>query len=193
MTPRAGPRVKLTVHDYLAIPDDGLRHELLDGEHAVSPSPRVAHQRTVGALFARLRAAIHDPGLGEVLVAPFDVFLGEHDVVQPDVLVVVAAHAGRIRDDGVAGAPDLIVEVLSPATRERDLVTKRQRYAAAGVAEYWIADPDTSTVRQLALRGGAYEDRGTHTDRVRLAILPAVAIELAGVWPDRGPRPASPR
>lgn len=183
MTPDTAAHVKLTHRDYLAIPDDGLRHEILDGEHAVTPAPRYAHQRLVTALAARLFSAIQDRGLGQVIVAPFDVILGERDVVQPDLTVVVPAHASRIHEDGVQGAPDLVVEVLSPGTRDRDLGKKMQRYAAAGVPEYWVVDPDTRTLQQFAIRDSEYGLRGTHTDRVQIAILPEVTLDLAGVWP----------
>ncbi|MBK8978223.1 MAG: Uma2 family endonuclease [Planctomycetes bacterium] len=182
MTSNRAVTAKLSYRDYCLIPADGLRHEILDGEHVVAPSPGTAHQRTLARLLRALQCYVEDRGLGEVFVAPYDVVLGPHDIVQPDLLVVVPAHADRIHDDGVHGAPDLVIEILSPGTRATDLGRKRERYAECGVPEYWIVDPSARTIRQLAHVGGTYEDRGDHPDRIQLAVLPEVVLELAPVW-----------
>ena len=138
---------KLSYEDYALIPDDGRRHEVLDGEHVMSPSPKTKHQRLVGRLFRSLSAFADDRGLGEVFVAPFDVLLSDHDIVQPDVVFVSDARLRIVDEDNCKGAPDLVVEVLSGSTRRRDLIEKRKRYETFGVAEYWVVDPDIDAVQ----------------------------------------------
>ncbi|HLQ36783.1 MAG TPA: Uma2 family endonuclease [Planctomycetota bacterium] len=175
-------RVKLTYQDYLRIPDDGLRHELLDGVHVVTPSPESYHQELVARLVTELGLRVGRPRLGRVLVAPMDVLLSDNDVVQPDVLVVVTAHSQRIERNRIAGAPDLVIEVLSPSTSSRDRGEKKARYLATGVPECWLVDPVARTVTQFALRGDSYVRVGVHRDAIRLAILPEVTVDLAEVW-----------
>ena len=110
---------KLTYEDFLNFPDDGRRHELIDGEHYVTPSPNTRHQRLV----ARLFDAIYDhlkgrPG-GEVFLAPFDVVISNFDVVEPDLLFVAADQSAILTDKHVRGAPALVIEILSPGSRAR--------------------------------------------------------------------------
>lgn len=130
----------LTVEDYRATPD-GSRYQLVEGDLIISPSPHRFHQRIVwnlSQLFGRY-IAVHP--LGEVFLAPFDVYLSEHDILQPDVLFVAAVNLGILAEDGIHGAPDLVIEVLSPATAQLDKKTKRRVYARAGVKEMWLIDP----------------------------------------------------
>ena len=138
---------KLSYEDYALIPDDGRRHEILDGEHVMSPAPKTKHQRLVGRLFRSLGVFVDDRGLGEVFVAPFDVLLSDHDIVQPDVVFVSDARLGIVDEDNCKGAPDLVIEVLSGRTRRRDLIEKRKSYEAFGVAEYWVVDPEVDAVQ----------------------------------------------
>ena len=138
---------RLTYDDYALIPDDGRRHEILNGEHVMSPAPRTKHQRIVSRLDRSLGGFVDDHGLGEVFVAPFDVLLSDHDIVQPDVVFVSDARLGIVDEDNCKGAPDLVVEVLSSSTRRRDLREKRRVYERAGVAEYWVVDPAIDAVQ----------------------------------------------
>lgn len=137
---------RLTYDDFVSFPDDGLRHELIDGEHYVTPSPATIHQRLVGRLFVTLHEYLTAAKRGEVFLAPFDVVLSRHDVVEPDLLVVLAEQAGIVTDKHVRGAPAIVVEVLSPGTKRRDETLKRQLYARVGVKEYWIVDPDERAI-----------------------------------------------
>lgn len=130
---------KLTVEDYRATPE-GARYQLVAGELIMAPSPNCSHQAITGNLYFLLREHVAKRGLGQVYVAPFDVHLSEHDVLQPDVLFVSAANAGLIHDDGVHGAPDLVIEVLSPATAQLDAKVKRRLYAKHGCKELWLVD-----------------------------------------------------
>lgn len=123
----------LTVEDYRATPE-GSRYQLVEGDLIKSPSPNRFHQRIVWNLSQLFGRHIAAHPVGEVCLAPFDVYLSGHDVVQPDVLFVAMANLGIIAEDGVHGAPDLVIEVLSPATAQLDKKTKR-------VKEMWLVDP----------------------------------------------------
>lgn len=138
---------KITYEDYLEIPNDGKRHEIIDGEHFVTPAPFKAHQQAVGRLYRELAVYVQKDPVGEVYLAPFDVILSDVDVVQPDLLFLRAARAGLAKKEGVRGAPDLVVEVLSPSSRKHDEKTKRGLYDRAGVQEYWIVDTDLATIK----------------------------------------------
>ncbi len=132
-----------TYADYLQL-DDSPRYEILNGELLSIPAPDVLHQRVVRNISVSLWEFVRDHRCGEVFWSPVDVILNEAQstVVQPDVVFVAAARAdGLVRRRGIFGAPDLLVEVLSPATGERDRVHKKALYEQAGVAEYWLLDP----------------------------------------------------
>jgi Uma2 family endonuclease len=132
---------KLTYGDYAQIPDDGRRHEIIDGEHHVSPSPNADHQDLSGNLHALLHAFVRKHKLGKLYSAPFDVLLSPHDIVQPDILFISTAHRAILTKANVKGAPDLVIEILSRSTRHLDETLKRQRYEQLGVQEYWILRP----------------------------------------------------
>ncbi len=148
-------RQKLTHEDFLLFPDDGKRHELIDGEHFVTPSPVLRHQAILQNLFLELGPRVRERELGHLFVAPLDVILSNVDVVEPDLLFV---RKGReeILDDWVRGAPDLVVEILSPSTRGRDETLKRDLYERHGVGEYWLVDPVAETIKAYRLEGDAY-------------------------------------
>ena len=142
------PAIKLTYEDYCNTPDDE-RYELLDGDLVMTPAPRVSHQKAVIKLGAHLFYFVEEHELGVVLSSPCDVVLSDTDVVQPDLLFVSNERAHIITEANVQGAPDLVVEILSPATADRDLIVKRALYAKHGVKEYWIVDTDAKTVTVL--------------------------------------------
>ena len=139
-----------TYSDLVALPDDQLRHELIDGEHFVSPSPATAHQEISKRLFRALDAHVERRRLGEVLYAPFDIKLSAWTVLVPDLVFFTAARfADVVNEKHAVAAPDLVVEILSPGTRRRDLGRKRAVYDREGVGEYWIVDPDAHTITVL--------------------------------------------
>ena len=175
------PTVKLTYDDYLRIPDDGLRHEVLDGIHVVSPSAGSRHQHLQLRLCARFDEHVDRRGLGTVF-PDLDCVLGPNDVVRPDLIVVLAAHADRITATHVAGAPDLAIEILSPSTAANDRGAKKARCEARGVAEYWLVDADARTVEQFGLYDGSYRRLGVHAAAIQLAILPEVTLDLTMIW-----------
>ena len=141
----AKPAAKLTYEDYRKTPEDE-RYELLDGELVLTAAPNIAHQRVSGRLESRLRAFVEEKGLGEVFDAPTDVVLSDTDVVQPDILFISKGRADIVTADNVQGAPDLVVEVLSPTTARRDWRDKLGLYSRHGVQEFWLADPQTEIV-----------------------------------------------
>ena len=151
------PAVKFTYEDYQHTPEDK-RYELLDGELIMVPAPNLEHQRIGIRLGALLHGFVQERGLGEVFHAPCDVVLSNTDVVQPDLLFVSNERAHLLLGGAnVLGAPDLVVEILSPSTAGRDRTLKRALYAKYGVKEYWLVDLDARTVTVLRLGEGAFE------------------------------------
>ena len=180
--PMPHPGLKLTVEDYELFPDDGRRHELIDGQHVVTAAPVVHHQRVLGRLHVAVYAIVETAAAGEVFVAPVDVVLSPHDVVQPDLLFVSSARSGIV-DRRVEGAPDLAAEVLSPSSRRIDEVLKRRRYEALGVAELWILDPVIDVVRVYRREdeGGfarPVELSAERGDRLETPLLPGLSVDL---------------
>ena len=142
-------RPRKTKRDYRTLPDD-VRAELVDGELYVTPAPSFAHQDVVGRLYRLLCALVDERDLGRVGLSPLDVHLPSGDVVQPDLLFVATANEGICRE-WVHGAPDLVVEVVSPTHPERDRFVKRRLYARSGIPEYWIVDPTERSGEVLRL------------------------------------------
>ena len=174
--------VKLTFQDWLRTPEDGRLHEVLDGEHVVTPSPNLNHQRISRHIHNQLYRQIEQVGRGEVFYAPAGVRLSDKDVVQPDLFVVLAARAEIMLETHVDGPPDLLVEILSKSTRRRDRGIKKSPYAAFHVPEYWIVDPDAKVVEQYLLQAGSYRLAGSHQQDIRLHVLPDVTVDLGQVW-----------
>ncbi|MBL8737143.1 MAG: Uma2 family endonuclease, partial [Planctomycetes bacterium] len=139
--PLPTPTKKLAWEDYAALPDDGTRYEVLDGEVVVSPSAGSPHQGLQAALLYELFDRIQRPRRGKVFT-DLDCELLRHDIVRPDLLVVLPAHYDRILPTRIAGTPDLAIEILSKATAARDRNEKRRRYEAAGTPELWLVDGD---------------------------------------------------
>jgi Uma2 family endonuclease len=181
----AMPRVRLTYEDYAALPDDGRRYEIHDGELSVTPAPGTRHQRISGTLYARLRAHVEATGLGEVLYAPVDVILANTSIVQPDLIYIASAQASRVSARGIEGAPTLAVEILSPSTGLIDRSTKLQLYARHGVPYYWIVDADARAIEAYDLADGAYRlvARAAGDTPVSLPPFPDLALVPASLWP----------
>jgi Uma2 family endonuclease len=137
-----GLKQTLDYSDYAGIPPDGNRYEILEGELYVTPAPSPLHQRVSKRLQRQLEDYFEGRSLGEVFNAPIDVILTPHDVVQPDLVVIT--DASRISQRGIEGAPLLVVEILSPSSRNQDRTTKARRYAQLGIRHYWIVDPDAA-------------------------------------------------
>ena len=181
--------VKLTYEDLLALPDDGMRHELIDGEHLVSPSPGRRHQAISMNLARILASFLHTQRLGHVYHAPFDVLFSRYDVVEPDLLYVSAEREAVLTEANVQGAPDLAIEILSPSSRRVDELRKRDLYERHGVSEYWIVDPDAEAVKGFR-RGDreAYERPQLLTrhdgDVLTTPLLPGLELPLGEIFAD---------
>ena len=156
-----GARIKFTYEDYCNAPEDK-RYELHDGDLVVVPSPKEQHQDSVGSLYYFLRAFVLGRELGRVYIAPFDIVFSNHDVVQPDVIFVSNDRLDIITSDNIQGAPDLVIEVLSPSTAHRDRTFKRALYARHGVREFWLVDTDAQTVEVLLLGVNGYDAIATY-------------------------------
>ena len=137
-----------TIDELLALPDDGLRHELLDGTHVVTPAPSYPHQHALGKLFLELAKQLREWPTLEVLWSPADLQLGERTLVQPDIFVLERLHGKKITSWTEAPAPVLVVEALSPSTAQRDRGAKRRIYQQAGVAECWIVDLEARLIER---------------------------------------------
>jgi len=137
-----------TIEQLLALPDDGLRHELLDGVHVVTPAPAWPHQRVLQEFWHPLYVALTGHEKLYVLPSPADIRLGPRELVQPDLFVYRAEPGHRVRGWRDVGVPVLSIEFLSPTTAARDRGAKRRIYQRAGVAEYWIVDLDARLVER---------------------------------------------
>lgn len=179
-------RRKLTYEDYLAFPDDGNRHEILDGEHLVTAAPHLWHQSVVAELIARMTPFVRRHDLGKVYPGPADVLLSEHDTVQPDLLFVSKARAHILTEKNVQGAPDLVIEVLSPSTRGTDEGLKLERYGVLGVQEYWVVDPKRHAARIYRRSGERLRKAADLTtagrDCLTSPLLPGLEIPLSEIY-----------
>lgn len=184
---------RYTVADYLTWQGDE-RYELIDGEaYLMAPAPVVAHQRITGAIHLGLGFSLMEKRSGgavcpcEVFEAPIDVLLAEDSVVQPDV-VLVCDPEKLANGKRVEGAPDLVVEVVSPSTGRMDRLLKRDLYERCGVVHYWLADPSTLTLEWYRLEAGAYGKPAVfgRGDTVTLPVCGGLMLQMDDVF---GPEP----
>ena len=177
-----------TMADWRALPE-GTRAELINGTLVVSPAPRVIHQVVVARFFHDLSRHVEEHGLGIVLPAPLDVALGGERGLQPDIVFIAQDRLHILGEQEVEGAPDLVVEVLSPSTGYYDATAKRLAYAQAGVREYWLADPGEQTVDVLTLDGDDFrpEARAVGRGLIGSRLLDGFEVEIANLfrWPGR--------
>ncbi|MFB9276523.1 Uma2 family endonuclease [Cohnella cellulosilytica] len=172
----------VTYDDYAAMPDDGNRYEIIDGVlEMMSPGPMTIHQKVSGELFLALQSC---RSKYEIYYAPFDVILSRTTVLQPDIIMIHHSRLDIVKKHGVEGAPDLVIEILSPSTRKRDKVVKAAVYAEHQVPEYWLVDPEARTLEQYRLDGERYELVRTYVedDRVSSDKLPCVSFVLGEIF-----------
>ena len=179
--------VKLTYDDFLLFPDDGKRHELIDGEHFVTPSPNTKHQTVSMTLSIVIGGWLEAHTIGRVYHAPFDVVLSRFDVVEPDLLYMSNARAADVlTPQHVRGAPELVIEIGSPGTRARDETLKRALYERMGVEEYWFVDPEIDVVRVYRRSGErfarAVELSREANDVLTTHLLPGLELPLTRVF-----------
>jgi Uma2 family endonuclease len=186
MTP-SSPGVKLTYDDFVQFPDDGLRHELIDGEHYVTPSPNTKHQSVSINLTVLIGSWLERNPIGRLFHAPFDVVFSKYDVVEPDLLYLSNERASdALTPLHVRGVPELVVEIGSPGTRRRDETIKRRLYDRTGVSEYWIVDPEIDTIRVYRREAKTFarvvELSAEARDVLTTSLLPGLEIPLSRVF-----------
>jgi Uma2 family endonuclease len=186
MTP-ASPGVKLTYDDFLLFPDDGQRHELIDGEHYVTLSPVSKHQQIVWNLNGLLYDYLHEHPVGKAFGAPLDVVFSHFDVVEPDLVFISAERASKVlTEKNVQGAPNLVVEIGSPSTRKRDETIKRRLYERFGEAEYWVIDPEIDAIKVYRRDGDRYQRVAELTveagDTLTSPLLPGLSLQLSKIF-----------
>jgi Uma2 family endonuclease len=169
--------------DLISLPDDGRRYEIIEGELYEMPAPNLVHATVVMNCIALLLPIVSALD-GRVFTAPLDVFFEGADPVQPDIVVILPGWPGNLAPRGPEGAPDLLIEVLSPANRGHDVLTKRALYARAGVREYWIVDPVSRGVEVLTLDRDAFHtvQRASGDDAVVSSLLGGAALPLPAIF-----------
>jgi Uma2 family endonuclease len=177
-------RLPFTYRELVLMPEDGKRHELIDGDLFVTPAPATFHQTVSRRLQHALMTALEDKGLASVFDAPVDVIFDDTNVVEPDLVIVGASRKHIITERALEGVPDVVVEILSPSTRERDQHWKARLYERFGVPEYWIVDPDMGQLEAHAMLDGRYGLRARY-DRgstLECPLFPGLAVGLMGVF-----------
>ncbi len=186
MRPPTTPSVKFTYDDFLHFPADGKRHEIIDGEHYVTPSPNTKHQVIVGNLYMLLGTYLKTHAIGAVFLARFDVVFSDLDVVEPDLLYISRERRGVLTDKHVRGAPDLVVEILSPGTRKTDETIKRRLYERCDVQEYWVVDPELDTIKIHRRANDAFSSVAELSveqhDALTSPVLPGFSAGLAEIF-----------
>lgn len=174
---------RYTYEDYQQLPE-GAPYELLRGRLAMSPAPTPRHQLVQANLFFELSRGVRDQDEGHALSAPLDVRLSDTTVLQPDLVFIETDRTDLVGDQAIEGAPDLVVEILSPASAHRDLTEKKRLYETHGVREYWIADPDSETVEvpPLTDEGLSLHERHVDAGTAASALLDGFAVDLADLF-----------
>jgi Uma2 family endonuclease len=174
----------LTYDDLCQTPDDGKRYEIIGGELIVSPAPNLAHQDMLCDLYVIIRDHLRTRRqLGKVLLAPFDVRLSPHDIVEPHLLFIGQDWLDILESGRYAmGPPDLVVEIVSPSSRKTDQGAKLDLYARAGIPEYWLIDPATRRFQLFTLREGRYDEAAPVDGRMRSAVIDGLVLDPAALF-----------
>lgn len=185
MAPQTATR--MTYDEFMALPEEeGKHYELIEGELVLNPAPNLRHQTIVGNLHAEFHRYLRKHRVGKVFVAPTDIVLSKENVLEPDIIVVLADRLDRLQKTNVKGAPNIAIEVLSEGSRRKDSITKRRLYEQFGVDEYWIADPETEMVRIYRRAGRAFDNAielNTETGgTITSPLLPGFALDVKDVF-----------
>ncbi len=173
-----------TYERYLRETADGEFFSVIGGQRLMAPSPNRLHQVVLINLASHLKEFAKQNQAGTVMIAPFDVYLSDNEFVQPDILLLTKEHTARLTDNGVMGAPDLVIEIVSPGSARTDRVIKRDLYAKHGVPEYWIVSPTEYTVDVMSLKEGQYVSVGLYEDEEVLAspLLAGFSIKVSTLF-----------
>ncbi|MGH2567724.1 MAG: Uma2 family endonuclease [Bacteroidota bacterium] len=176
--------VKYTYQDLLTTPDDRNRYEIFEGDLVVTPAPSADHQIAVSNLHRLFSNFVAEQNRGRVLTAPMDVYFDEETVVEPDILFIAKDRLSILEKHRVNGAPDLIVEVLSPSTEDRDRGFKFKRCAQEGVKEYWLVDPEKHFLEVYTLTSKGYELLGKFSGEqaVKSKVFSELEFPASEVW-----------
>ena len=178
--------VLFTYDEYKTLPETGPQYQLVEGDLIVTPAPNTRHQRISRNLEFLLHQYAKNTGVGEVFYAPFDVILSDTNVFQPDILFIRTKNRDRITKQGLRGVPDLVIEILSPATAEMDRGIKRKLYARYGVEELWLIDPQEDTIEIYNLLIDAQRPDKCFKDEeaIHSGILPGFKAPLSEIFPE---------
>lgn len=183
----ARPGVRLTYDYLLRLPEDRMRHELIDGVHYVTPPPNLNHQGISGNLYLLIASWLEGHPVGRIYYAPVDVVFSNFDVVEPDLLYASNERMAEIATTKhLRGAPNLVIEIGSPSTRKRDETIKKELYEQRGVDEYWIVDPRTAVIRVYRREAKGFErvtERSRESgDALTTRLLPGLELPLARIF-----------
>ena len=177
------PRVKFTYEDFQLLGEEK-NLEVHDGELVAMPSPMMVHARTIGSLAMTLFPIVKEGGLGELYICPLDVVFTSTDIVKPDLIFVSNERSHIITEDNIRGAPDLVIEILSPSTADRDRTFKRTLYERHGVREYWMVDPSARNIAVLLLSEDGFKLVGIYGEGQALTspTLPDFTLDLDAIF-----------
>ena len=171
-------KIVLRYEDYVLLPNDRNRYEILEGELTVTPAPSTKHQTASGNLFVLLAHYIKERDLGRLFYAPIDLILESTSVLQPDLLFVSKDRQHIITERAIEGVPDLVVEILSPTTSRSDRVTKAQIYARHRVPVYWIVDPEQEVIEIYLPEADGYRLAATLQGKTPMFAPPFTELEI---------------
>ena len=174
----------LTYDEYLLLPEDGYRYEILEGDLVMTPAPNPRHQNVLRNLVRIIDLTCLAEDLGTVYFAPIDVILDQTTIIQPDLVFIRKARLAIVTERGIEGVPDLVVEILSPGTARRDRIIKARIYARHGVSDYWLVDPDHRTLEAFHLGPTRYRKVASLRGKQAFHPLPFpdLAIRLTDLW-----------
>ena len=175
----------MTYEDLLLLPEDGLRHEIIDGEHYVNASPATRHQLISYRIVMAIGTYLEEHPLGQLYFAPLDIVFSSHDVVAPDLMFISNERGEIVTAKNIQGSPDLLIEILSESNRKYDEVTKRALYERTAVGEYWIVDPSANSVRVFrSNEAGQYERAAelSRNDVLTSPLFPGFEILLSRIF-----------
>jgi len=173
-----------TYEDYLNLPDNGKRYEIINGELYMVPAPTLGHQDTIGEFHLTMGLFLRTNPIGKIYLAPTDIIFSEIDVLQPDLIFVSKEKFDILTRENIQGAPDLVIEVLSPGTEKRDRTIKLKAYSKFGVQEYWMAN-DIKAIVEVWRRRGKKLVLHTVLDRTQTLttpLLPGLEISLEKIF-----------
>lgn len=173
-----------TYEDYLNLPDNGKRYEIINGELYMVPAPTLGHQDTIGEFYFTIKSFIQTNPLGKIYLAPTDIVFSEIDILQPDLIFVAKEKFDILTRENIQGAPDLVIEVLSPGTEKRDRSIKLKTYSKFGVQEYWMANDETATVEVWQRNGDklVFHKLLDKTQILTTPLLPGLEIALEKIF-----------